>query len=59
MCYITKGNIHNRRNSNNCEIHKKYLSSLYITEVQIKITVRFHFTPVNMTKVNDTCENSR
>ena len=35
------------------EKHKKCLIFLAIREMQIRTTLRFHFTPVRMTKINN------
>jgi hypothetical protein len=36
---------------------KKFLTSLTIKEMQIKTTLRFHFTPVRMTNIKNTNNN--
>ena len=58
MGYRTKQRIYNR-NAQMAEKHlKKCLKSLVIREMQIKTTLRFHFTPVRMAKIKSSGDNT-
>ena len=49
----TKQRILNRRISNGQKPLKKCSNSLHIKEMQIKTMLRYHFTPVRMTKIKN------
>jgi hypothetical protein len=50
----TKQNFLKRRNSNGQKHMKKCLPSLAIKEMQVKTTLRFHFTPFRIAIINNT-----
>jgi len=46
-----------RRHPNGQEVHEKYSISLIIREMQTKISMRYHLTPVRMSVIKKTRKN--
>jgi hypothetical protein len=53
----TKQNFFKGRSPNNQKTHETMLTILTIKEMQIKTTLRFHFTPVRMAIIKNTTKS--